>query len=293
MNWKDPDFDGAVRSPFDEHFNKIMETVMSTTRKIYLSGKMHGVPEMNFPKFNRHAKQLRNLGYEVLNPAENPPRSCWEEYMKLDITNMVTCDTVAVLDDWKNSRGARVEVKLARELGLRIIWAANLQEVEFTETVLEEADRLVNGDRQAAYGHPYDDYTCVADMMNPYLKKKYGYNFEKFKGLDAADTIIQMQLVKISREANAPKRDNMVDLAGYAQCLFMVREREAKSQGTPVAATPEKKSRVMDFTPLKITPSKSIERGTNYISAEKNADKAIEEYRQEVKNFFSWENECS
>ena len=32
--------------------------------------------------------------------------------------------------------------------------------------------------------------------------------------------------VKISREVNAPKRDNIVDMAGYAETLSLIRERE-------------------------------------------------------------------
>ena len=36
--------------------------------------------------------------------------------------------------------------------------------------------------------------------------------------------------VKISRETHRPKRDNLVDIAGYAQTVAMIREREGKDE---------------------------------------------------------------
>ena len=204
---------------------------------VYISGKITGSPNF-IEKFDKAAKRFRDAGYEVINPAENPLCPSWEEYMKLDIKGLVTCHTVAVLDDWKDSRGACLEVSLAKELGLDVIDAATSEIIQdaygfptqnLKETVLQEAHRLVNGPRQKDYGHPFDDYTCTSGMFNCYLQKKYGYNYENFKGISAADNIVLMQLVKISREANQAKRDNMVDLAGYAECLWRVRVRETEN----------------------------------------------------------------
>lgn len=87
------------------------------------------------------------------------------------------------------------------------------------ETILQEAQRLVYGDRQSAYGHPYDDYSRTARM------------WEAILGLPAYRitpnvACLMMAAVKISRQVNKPKRDNMTDLAGYAACAQMCAERE-------------------------------------------------------------------
>jgi hypothetical protein len=43
-----------------------------------------------------------------------------------------------------------------------------------SETILEEAQRLVHGDRGAAYGHPYDDYLCTAAFWRAAIRRRYG-----------------------------------------------------------------------------------------------------------------------
>lgn len=100
-------------------------------KRIYLSGPMTGLPEFNYPAFNAAAAHLRALGVHVENPAENtkPPCGSWLGYMRLAVAQLATCDHVVVLDGWEQSSGARVEVELARGMGLPVsILAAWLTE---------------------------------------------------------------------------------------------------------------------------------------------------------------------
>jgi hypothetical protein len=89
-----------------------------------------------------------------------------------------------------------------------------------TGSILEEALRLVNGDRQATYGPPEQDYRRVAAITAAALDTDW----------TAADAIVQMLAVKLARighgvTADLPPeaiRDSLVDLCGYAHCLWQV-----------------------------------------------------------------------
>lgn len=95
-------------------------------KRIYLSGPMTGLPDFNYPAFNAEAARLRALGYEVVNPAENPPQASWADYMRQDIPQLLTCDTLALLPAWHNSKGARLEHYVAASMGIFKISAADI-----------------------------------------------------------------------------------------------------------------------------------------------------------------------
>lgn len=85
------------------------------------------------------------------------------------------------------------------------------------ETILEEAQRLVHGDRGGDYGHPIDDFTRTGRLWGAILG---------LPGPVPPETVgLCMAAVKISREVNRPKRDNRVDAAGYLETVQMIHER--------------------------------------------------------------------
>ena len=97
-------------------------------KRIYIAGKMSGLPDFGYPAFNAEAARLRALGHEVLNPAENPEPPCksWAGYMRLALAQLLTCDTVALLPTWSDSPGARIECRLACDLGLTVVLACEV-----------------------------------------------------------------------------------------------------------------------------------------------------------------------
>ncbi|BAO88939.1 DUF4406 domain-containing protein [Caballeronia cordobensis] len=96
--------------------------------KIYVAGPMSGYPELNFPAFHAEAARLRAMGFEIVNPAEIDvgPNPDWLTAMRADIRELVTCDGIALLPGWEQSRGATVEHTLARGLGLRVMQARHI-----------------------------------------------------------------------------------------------------------------------------------------------------------------------
>ena len=99
-----------------------------TTCRVYISGPMTGLPGLNFPAFNAAAGVLRAKGFEVINPAElNPdPLMSWAQCMKTDIKALCDCDTVATLPGWEHSKGADLEVHVARRLGMMVLSVTDL-----------------------------------------------------------------------------------------------------------------------------------------------------------------------
>jgi len=91
-------------------------------KKLYVSGPMTGIPEHNHPAFNEAAKKLRGAGYEIVNPAEldGETQMEWVDCLRRDIHEVVECEGIATLPGWQDSKGASLEVHIAKELGLEV-----------------------------------------------------------------------------------------------------------------------------------------------------------------------------
>jgi len=84
------------------------------------------------------------------------------------------------------------------------------------KSVLTEAESLVNGPRQAAYGSPADNFSRWRDMCRATGRPGLA-------DVTAEDLAVAMVLLKIARDTGSPKRDNAVDGAGYFDVLDQVR----------------------------------------------------------------------
>jgi hypothetical protein len=85
-------------------------------------------------------------------------------------------------------------------------------------TILEEAQNLVCGDRREAYGGIRENLDMIATMWNQLLAPKLN------SPLDAQDVARLNIATKLARDVTGkPKRDNCVDIAGYAYLLDAVR----------------------------------------------------------------------
>lgn len=82
------------------------------------------------------------------------------------------------------------------------------------ESILQEADRIVNGDRQVDYSDPVENFKHIAAIASAIRKKE----------LVPEDCAVVLMAVKLARETYKHKRDNLVDLAGYTEILHRIKE---------------------------------------------------------------------
>lgn len=73
-------------------------------------------------------------------------------------------------------------------------------------SILQDAETVTSGDRREQYGHPFDNHNRTAQLWSAYLGRP----------LTARDVCMMNILQKVSRDAHAAVRDNLVDIAGYA-----------------------------------------------------------------------------
>lgn len=94
------------------------------TCRIYLAGPMTGLPEFNFPAFHEWAAHFRANGFDVVNPAEinGDTGKAWVDCMRADIPQMLSCQAIAMLPGWTNSKGAQLEHHIATELGFAVTY---------------------------------------------------------------------------------------------------------------------------------------------------------------------------
>jgi hypothetical protein len=100
--------------------------------RIYVAGPMSGYLDCNYPAFHAAATAWRAAGWEVVNPAENfggQQGLPYADYMRQDLTQLLTCDAIALLPGWEKSKGASLEHHVAVVLELRILDAQAVEPV--------------------------------------------------------------------------------------------------------------------------------------------------------------------
>lgn len=226
--------------------------------KVYLAARYSRHPEMR-----TYAQDLARIGCEVtsrwiegllpddgkMGGPEDKMRKCAEDDLEdLARANCCISFTEKPRDPNVNTRGGRhVEFGFALAMGKTVVVVGHrenvfhcLPRVQFAETwqqampiiaalkeryaqlsesALQEAQRLVHGARDQDYGHPIEDYTRTGRIWGALLG---------LPDIDPRICCLMMAGVKLSREIHKPKRDNRVDLAGYAECAQMVAEKQGK-----------------------------------------------------------------
>jgi len=98
--------------------------------KVYICGKITNLPGyMARYYFSNVEKMLKDQGHEPLNPMNLPHNhsKSWEDYMKECIAALVQCDGIYLMGNWHDSRGARLEFNIAKQLGLEVLSSENIE----------------------------------------------------------------------------------------------------------------------------------------------------------------------
>lgn len=95
--------------------------------KIYLAGAITNkdpkVQQSNVERFYAKARELRQIGLKVYCPPENEPQGLrWEEYIAMDIPELLKCSHIYLMKGWQSSKGAALEHAIARRENIEVIY---------------------------------------------------------------------------------------------------------------------------------------------------------------------------
>lgn len=91
---------------------------------IYISGKITGEdPREVEVRFAAAEGAIEKMGHKAVNPLKNglSPTEPWHEHMRRDIRALTRCTAIFLIPGWEQSKGARLEYEIARQLGMRTI----------------------------------------------------------------------------------------------------------------------------------------------------------------------------
>ncbi len=234
---------------------------------VYCAGPMRGIDDFNFPAFDEARDYIVGLEmFNCISPADvdreeqldlpdvhDVPENVFQLCMRRDLEIVANAHAIFLLKGWENSTGANNELFVANACGVEV-WLAEydgrgrlaghyVPEIKVipplvgapvpapeTRTILEEANSLIYGARQDAYGHPFHDFSRTGRMWGAIFEE--GIRQHIAQEIETGETKpyvvppdlvgLAMVAVKISRQVNRPKRDNLVDMAGYSGCVDLV-----------------------------------------------------------------------
>ena len=88
------------------------------------------------------------------------------------------------------------------------------------ESVLQEAERIINGERRESYGGALESFDRIAKLWEPVLGTS----------ITAEQVALCLIELKVARYINGQQRDSLVDICGYAGCIEKIAQ-ERSDQG--------------------------------------------------------------
>lgn len=104
---------------------------------------------------------------------------------------------------------------IALENGYSYDFDAEWLELIQPKSILTEAETIINGERDVDYGDPTESFEKIAQIASLLTNKD----------LDADTCCAVMMAVKLTRQSFKHKRDNLVDLCGYAEIMNQIKSK--------------------------------------------------------------------
>ena len=175
-----------------------------------------------------HHRLFTEQGIAVVNPlltqhVDPAGEVAHETWLKSDFEIISRCDAVYRIPG--RSSGADAECEYAIGRGIPVFhWAADVLEYakqRDAESVLDVAKRIAGVSRSRDYGHPLANHERIARLWNAYIANNPSDT------LSPEDVAWMMVLMKVAREQNTHKADNLVDVVGYVRCVELMTERRS------------------------------------------------------------------
>lgn len=158
-------------------------------------------------------------GTSVTYPTEENRRKAWQTHKEAKMEPHQACEAQA---DYAPNPSNSMEldaVTITSNDAEVLVYSPALPD----ETILAEAARITSSDRNKSYGPPRDNHTRTAQLWNAYLSGKCG------RPLNYRDVCWLNVLQKASRDVFCPKRDNIVDAAGFLRNIEMAENDEGRA----------------------------------------------------------------
>lgn len=102
--------------------------------KIYISGKITGLDFQEVLNKFQNAEDYLLMTFphaEIINPTKLHPKEyqdihSWDWFMIEDIKALLPCCTIALMECWKNSKGAKIEHEISIVMDKKIIYLHEL-----------------------------------------------------------------------------------------------------------------------------------------------------------------------
>lgn len=109
--------------------------------KVYISGKISGLELCTaMTKFSDAESLIEAIGMEPVNPLKGAKlTNTWAQHMVRDIELLMGCNAILMLDNWTESKGARIEKFIAEELEMTIMYESIISSVNAKIKIIKEA----------------------------------------------------------------------------------------------------------------------------------------------------------